>query len=261
VLLVITALSGCGVFTTPGRPGPAPKTKTPAGKSVPTPRTASTTPVAASPAAASAATEPAPSAKTVVIDPAAPVAPGDYTTTITERRQALLDRGLIVPNADVGYYMDVQEARLRQLGGPTIRLTRAEQSVVLELPGPLNFEVGKAELSSGARTALAGVARVLVDYRSTIISVDGHTDDSGDAALNKALSERRAAAVAQQLITGGVEPERIVVVGYGPARPIADNNTEVGREANRRVVMRIEPLRREANRTGTGSRQREAPQR
>lgn len=177
-------------------------------------------------------------------DPAAPVAAGEYGAVVIERRQTLLDRGLRLGAADVGYYMDVQEARLRQLGGSELRLTRREQSVILELPGPLTFEIGSARLSSSARAALTGVARVLVDYRFTIISVDGHTDDSGDAAQNRALSEQRASAVAKHLIFEGVEPQRLVVVGRGSDRPIADNATETGREANRRVVLRIDALQR-----------------
>ena len=85
---------------------------------------------------------------------------------------------------------------------------------------------------------------MLVDYRFTLISVDGHTDDSGDAAQNRSLSEQRAVAVAKHLIAEGVEPQRLIVVGRGSERPIADNATEIGREANRRVVLRIDPLRR-----------------
>lgn len=177
-------------------------------------------------------------------DPIAPIASGEYVSSFAARRQVLLDRGLRLGAGDVGYYMDVQEARLRQLGGPALRLTRRDLSLVLELPGQLTFEIGSARLSQAARNALSGVARVLVDYRFSIITVDGHTDDSGIASANRLLSEQRASAVAKELVAGGVEADRIVVVGRGSDRPIADNATEVGREANRRVVMRIDPLQR-----------------
>ena len=177
-------------------------------------------------------------------DPAAPVAPADYSSTLAMRRQNLLERGLRLGAENVGYYMDVQEARLRQLGGSELRLTRRGSSVIVELPGQLDFEVGSARLSSGALAALSGVAKILVDYRLTIISVEGHTDDSGDAASNRTLSELRASAVARQLISQGVEAERMVVVGHGSDRPVADNSTELGREANRRVVIRVDALQR-----------------
>ncbi len=239
VALMMLPLASCawlgarrGAAKGPALPAPSSAAEAPSG--VP-----ATAPVSAPPTAP--ATAPVPARP---VDPSAPVPSSEYTARLTERRQALIDRGLRLGAADVGYYMDVQEARLRQLGGPALRLTRRDQSLILELRGPLIFEVGSARLSAEARTALTGVARVLVDYRFTLISVDGHTDDSGDAAQNRTLSEQRASAVAKHLIAEGVEPQRIIVVGRGSERPVADNATEVGREANRRVMLRIDPLRR-----------------
>lgn len=180
----------------------------------------------------------------VALDPVAPVLPADYPSALGTRRQSLIDRGLRLGAEDVGYYMDVQEARLRQAGGTALRLTRRGTGVVLEMPGQLGFEIGSARLSAGASAALSDVAKIFVDYRLTLISVEGHTDDSGDAAQNRTLSEQRAAAVARLLLGSGVEAERLVVVGYGSARPVADNTTEVGRESNRRVVLRVDALQR-----------------
>ena len=172
----------------------------------------------------------------------APVSPSVYSATLSARRHALIERGLRLDADDVGYYMDVQEASMRQAGRAALRLTRRGSSVILELPGPLTFESGSARLSAVAIAALSDVAKVLVDYRLTIISVEGHTDDSGDVASNRTLSETRAMAVARLLISKGVDAERLVVVGYGSERPVGDNTTEVGREANRRVVLRIDAL-------------------
>lgn len=236
--LLIISLSGCFARRAARPPVPRSTSNTP---SVP----ASATGGAGAPAspARPAPVAPAPAAP-VVRDPAAPVPAADYTTTLETRRQSLIERGLRLGAEDVGYYMDVQEARLRQAGGTALRLTRRGPSVILELPGQLNFEVGSASLSPAAITALTAVARILVDYRMSIISVEGHTDDSGDAAGNRTLSEQRAAAVAKLLVSNGVEPERLVVTGRGSDRPVADNTTEVGREANRRVVLRVDPLRR-----------------
>lgn len=180
-----------------------------------------------------------------VTAPAGPVSvsPAEYPAALESRRQELLAAGDRLSAADAGYYMDVQEARLRQVGGAALRVTRVDQRVVLELPGSLTFEVGSARLSAGARRALADVAKVLVSYRSSVTTVHGHTDDSGDAALNRELSAQRALAVARFLVSEGVDVRHVIAVGHGADRPIAGNATEVGREANRRVELHVEPLR------------------
>jgi outer membrane protein OmpA-like peptidoglycan-associated protein len=171
------------------------------------------------------------------------VSPAEFPAALAARRQELIAAGDRIAPADVGYYMDVQEARLRQVGGTALLVSRVEDRVVLELPGSLTFEVGSARLSSRARMALAGIAKVLVDYRLSVTTVHGFTDDSGDAASNRELSAQRALAVARFLVAEGVDRAHLLAVGHGAARPIADNTTEVGREANRRVELHVEPLR------------------
>ncbi|MFT3914442.1 MAG: OmpA family protein [Anaeromyxobacteraceae bacterium] len=72
------------------------------------------------------------------------------------------------------------------------------------------------------------------------MSVEGHTDNVGAEATNTALSKKRAAAVVDWLVKkGGVSADRLVSTGFGPTKPIADNATEEGRSANRRVEMVI----------------------
>lgn len=239
---LLLALLGCAARTPPvKRAAIGGTTERPEPAVSPLPETLS---VAAPVPATTAPRVPAVRREPAAPDPAAPVLPSDYASTLGTRRQGLIERGLRLGAEDVGYYMDVQEARLRQAGGSALHITRRGSSVILELPGRLTFEIGSARLSAGAIAALTSVAKVLVDYRLTIVSVDGHTDDSGDAGSNRTLSEQRAAAVARQLIAKGVEVERLVVVGYGSERPVADNTTEVGREANRRVVLRVDALQR-----------------
>ncbi len=195
------------------------------------------------PATPAPAPTPTPGARTGT--PATPmtVSPAEYPAALAARRQELIAAGDRLSPADVGYYMDVQEARLRQVGGTAVRVSRVQESVVLELPGSLTFEVGSARLSSRARVELAGIAKVLVDYRLSVTTVHGFTDDSGDAASNRELSTQRALAVARFLVAEGVDRAHILAVGHGAARPIADNSTEIGREANRRVELHVEPLR------------------
>jgi outer membrane protein OmpA-like peptidoglycan-associated protein len=143
---------------------------------------------------------------------------------------------------EVGYYLDVQEARFRQTASTWLRVSRRDERVVLSLPGSLTFDLGSTRLSPKAAEGLGAVARVLVEYHQTIVTLQGHTDSIGDAAVNQRISEQRALAVASLLISAGVSADRIVVAGHGESSPIAPNSTEEGRGANRRVEIEVSPL-------------------
>ncbi|WP_019625028.1 OmpA family protein [Thioalkalivibrio sp. ALJT] len=101
------------------------------------------------------------------------------------------------------------------------------------------FDFDSAELRSEGRAALRDLARSLTadnaEYSSVL--VEGHTCTIGPADYNQGLSERRAAAVAEFLVSEGVRESDIRTVGYGEDRPTADNSTQEGREANRRVEV------------------------
>mgnify|MGYP003462964896 FL=1 len=71
------------------------------------------------------------------------------------------------------------------------------------------------------------------------VHIEGHTDSRGSQSLNQTLSQQRADAVAQYLISRGIAPSRITTVGMGYGKPIADNKTAAGRQANRRVELTI----------------------
>ena len=83
------------------------------------------------------------------------------------------------------------------------------------------------------------MAAVLQKYPDTNVLVEGHTDASGSDAINQPLSERRAQAVANETIAKGVAASRITTQGYGSTQPVADNSTEAGKQANRRVEIAI----------------------
>jgi outer membrane protein OmpA-like peptidoglycan-associated protein len=170
------------------------------------------------------------------------VRPDELRPARSVRRQALVGAGRRVTPEEVGYYMDVQQARLQQVGGPWLSVIRTGHGVRLSLPGRWSFRVGGAELSENARSALSSVATVLIDYRLSLITVHGYTDDLGDAAFNQTLSEQRALAVARHLAAAGVATDRIVVVGHGAANPLASNASQDGREENRRVELQVDPL-------------------
>lgn len=102
----------------------------------------------------------------------------------------------------------------------------------------IEFDPGSDQISSSKAALLDLTARAAADCPGTL-RVEGHTDNTGSAAINESLSRRRAEAVRAALIQRGVAPSRLIAAGYGPARPIGDNATEEGRALNRRIEIRI----------------------
>lgn len=143
----------------------------------------------------------------------------------------------------VGYYMDVQQATLRErLDGSGVGVTRKGDEITLTMPGSLAFASDGAELNAAFGGVLDALAAVLQKYDKTVIEVAGHTDSAGSREHNQALSERRAAVVAAYLEKRGVLKSRVVAIGAGEARPIASNASTEGRARNRRVELTLSPL-------------------
>lgn len=101
------------------------------------------------------------------------------------------------------------------------------------------FESGKSVLKVSSYKVLEEVVSILNEYPDYNVSVEGHTDSQGDDAMNQRLSEARAKAAADFLITKGVDANRVSSIGFGESRPIADNNTAAGRQQNRRVEFTL----------------------
>lgn len=99
----------------------------------------------------------------------------------------------------------------------------------------VQFETGKDVLLASSKKVLDEVAAVLIKYPAYSLNISGHTDAVGDDKWNQQLSEKRAKAVADYLISQSVAANRLMSAGYGESKPIADNKTKEGREANRRV--------------------------
>lgn len=143
----------------------------------------------------------------------------------------------------VGYYMDVQEAKLRdRMQGTGVSVTRNGDQIILNMPSNVTFSVDSAELSPSFYNTLSGVAMVLKEYDKTWVNVVGHTDNTGSASYNQSLSERRAATVGQFLISQGAAANRFNIRGAGLNQPIASNATEQGRAQNRRVEITLSPM-------------------
>ena len=160
------------------------------------------------------------------------------------RKRALIGAGVgALAGTGVGAYMDSQENKLRQqLQGTGVSVTRMGDDLVLNMPGNVTFGVGQADLRSGFIPVLNSVSLVLQEYSQTMIDVTGHTDSTGTVDLNMGLSQRRASTVGQYLQGQGIEPLRVMTLGYGPHYPIADNGTPEGRQLNRRVELVLKPI-------------------
>ncbi|MCO6441780.1 MAG: OmpA family lipoprotein [Nitrococcus mobilis] len=143
----------------------------------------------------------------------------------------------------VGYYMDVQEAKLREkMRGTGVSVTRQGDAIILNMPNNLTFDIDSSSLKPAGANTLTGVAMVLKEYDQTGVNVVGHTDSTGGRAHNMTLSQQRADSVASSLIIQGVAANRIRSTGVGPDDPIASNSTAEGRAQNRRVEITLTPL-------------------
>jgi outer membrane protein OmpA-like peptidoglycan-associated protein len=103
----------------------------------------------------------------------------------------------------------------------------------------IEFESGKAKIKKKSFALLDKIAETFVENPNYIIEVQGHTDNTGKAEVNKKISEQRANEVMEYLKMKGVAAERMTAVGYGQEQPIADNATKEGRQKNRRVEFKI----------------------
>nr|WP_245960740.1 OmpA family protein [Wenzhouxiangella sediminis] len=158
--------------------------------------------------------------------------------------RAALGAGIgALSGAAIGNYMDRQEAELRrQLEGSGVSVTRRGNEIILNMPGNVTFDLDSASLRSEFFEVLNSVALVLDEYEKTVLVIDGHTDSTGPRDYNMALSERRAEAVGDYLVAQGIDPVRLATYGYGPDHPVASNETEEGRQANRRVELTLMPV-------------------
>jgi OmpA-OmpF porin, OOP family len=128
-----------------------------------------------------------------------------------------------------------QAARLEQELA-ALKAQQTDRGLVLTLSDVL-FEFNRADLKPGAMRTLYPLVTFLKENPTRTVSIEGHTDSIGSQSYNLELSELRADAVRHFLMAQGIDAGRITTVGYGKAYPVASNDTEAGRQQNRRVEV------------------------
>jgi outer membrane protein OmpA-like peptidoglycan-associated protein len=143
----------------------------------------------------------------------------------------------------IGYYMDVQEAKLReQLRGSGVSVERDGDNINLIMPGNITFASGNADIAQDFLPVLDSVTLVLTEFNKTLVVVSGHTDSSGSESLNQNLSEQRAQSVSDYFFKSGIIRDRLDLIGFGETQAIASNATEQGKQKNRRVEISLLPI-------------------
>jgi outer membrane protein OmpA-like peptidoglycan-associated protein len=143
----------------------------------------------------------------------------------------------------IGYYMDAQEAKLRkQLRDSGVSIQRDGDKINLIMPGNITFTTNSSNINTNFTSVLNSVALVLEEYNKTLVVVSGHTDSVGSVQYNQKLSEERANSVANYLRGQKIMSDRLEIVGFGEAQPVANNQTAEGRDLNRRVEITLLPI-------------------
>lgn len=161
-----------------------------------------------------------------------------------DNRLAQAAAGAIIGGAlggAIGSALDRQAADLQGSVSNQTKVVNNGNSLTVTMPQDILFATNSATLRPDLQRDLNAVATNLLNYPDSTIEIVGHTDNTGTAALNQDLSQRRANAVADQLRAAGVPSRRIVAIGRGEDFPVASNLTPEGRTLNRRVEIVIRP--------------------
>ncbi|MCN4144583.1 MAG: OmpA family protein [Thiohalomonas sp.] len=160
------------------------------------------------------------------------------------RKSALIGAGVgALAGGGIGYYMHVQETKLRQeLEATGVSVTRQGDSIILNMPGNITFNTGSSAISANFYAVLGSIAKIFNEYEKTYVDIYGHTDSVGSSSYNMTLSQQRADSVSRYLQTRQVLPQRILTRSMGEDYPISSNDTAQGRSQNRRVEIKLTPI-------------------
>jgi len=172
-------------------------------------------------------------------------AAGGATGAVIGNQTGSTTRGAIIgaavggaAGAIIGHQMDQQAKELQQnIPGATV--ARIGEGIAVTFASGLLYDFDSDVVRAEAAQNLRNLSASLVKYPNTDLLIVGHTDAVGTSEYNQALSQRRATAAANYLASQGVNAARLRAVGRGETEPIATNDTEAGRQANRRVEIAI----------------------
>ncbi|HKW14738.1 MAG TPA: OmpA family protein [Candidatus Krumholzibacteria bacterium] len=140
--------------------------------------------------------------------------------------------------AIIGHEMDKRAAEIdADLAGA--RIERVGEGIKITFDSGLLFDFDKSDLRPEAKTNIANLSKTLNKYADTDIVVEGDTDNAGTSDYNVSLSDRRAKSVSNHMVSLGVSGSRISDIGLGETNPVASNDTDAGRQQNRRVEVAI----------------------
>ena len=127
-------------------------------------------------------------------------------------------------------------ARLLEQFNRVLPTTDTPRGLVVDM-GDVLFDTGKSDLRPEGREDLAKLSGIVLNYPSLLLTIEGHTDNTGNAEINQTLSEQRANAVRNYLVNQGLDAGSVSAQGLGMNNPVADNGTAEGRQKNRRVEI------------------------
>jgi outer membrane protein OmpA-like peptidoglycan-associated protein len=153
-----------------------------------------------------------------------------------------------VAGAGIGHYMDKQQQEMEaalaaEQAQHDIEVQRLQdETLKIDISSEISFDFGSAALKPAFMPTLQKVTDILARYPKTIIHVVGHTDSVGSESYNMTLSQQRAQSVVNYFAGQGIVSNRLVSVGRGESEPRATNETEAGRQLNRRVELYVKPV-------------------
>jgi outer membrane protein OmpA-like peptidoglycan-associated protein len=140
----------------------------------------------------------------------------------------------------IGKYMDKQAQDIQE-EVKDAKVERTDEGIQITFDSAILFDVNKSELKPETKDSLTRFSEILKKYPDTNLLIEGHTDSTGSDDYNLKLSKQRAQSVSDYLSGLGVTSNRFSVVGHGESKPVATNDTQEGRQLNRRVEISITP--------------------